>query len=194
MRAGARCPVTVSRVPSLRAWSLFGHALSSTSQPRNAFYLPSKEPLFLQVSHFKELVEGCNNLLCGVQCEYGLNFWECSFLQWIKSISRPRDILLLSRKFNLNFRVTKVSCEVNFMLFSLWIVFIYFLTWRHWTSPGILSMVLSGWAWFNPGALTDQCERGAGCVLQRRPRKKPVSVKLISTDLSVIRDPLQLTI
>lgn len=41
-RAGGRCPLTVSRVPSLRAYSVFGHALSSTSQPRDAFYLPSK--------------------------------------------------------------------------------------------------------------------------------------------------------
>lgn len=66
------CPIT-------QGLRLFGHALSSTSQPRNAFYLPSKEPLFLQVSHFKGPVEGCGDLLCGCRCEYVLDFGGCTF-------------------------------------------------------------------------------------------------------------------
>lgn len=66
------CPITQGLI-------LFGHALPSTSQACNAFYLPSKEPLFLQVSHFKGPVEGCSNLLRACQREYVLNFRECTF-------------------------------------------------------------------------------------------------------------------
>lgn len=83
------CPIT-------QGPSLFGHALHSTSQPRNAFYLSSKQPLFLQVSHFKRPVEGCSNLLCARQSEYVLSFRECTlstmnqkqFRPNIKSVSR----------------------------------------------------------------------------------------------------------
>lgn len=80
------CPIT-------QGPSLFGHALHSTSQPHNAFYLPSKQPLFLQVSHFKRPVEGCSNLLCACQREYVLSFRECS-PQWLKSNSGPTESLL----------------------------------------------------------------------------------------------------
>lgn len=61
------CPIT-------QGLGVFGHALPSTSQPRNAFYLPSKEALCLHVSHFKGPVEGCSNLLCAQHREYVLNF------------------------------------------------------------------------------------------------------------------------
>lgn len=76
------CPIT-------QGPSLFGHALSSTSQPCNAFYLPSKQPLFLQVSHFKGPVEGCSNLLCACQREYVLNFAECTLSTMNQKQFRP---------------------------------------------------------------------------------------------------------
>lgn len=72
---GPRCPLTSFPCPITQLLKVcLDMPFAAPLSPATPFYLPSKEPLYLQVSHFKGAVEWCSNLLCGCQREYVLNF------------------------------------------------------------------------------------------------------------------------